>query len=807
MKLLKLIRNITFYFLGVVVIFFLFAVVLILWHRADYKKTVSQFPSNLSESYVSAEKGSKVNPFIGTGGFPIYTAADNFPGPSMPFGMVRLSPDTDFFLRNKIMRFFSFSIFEMLNPDSNPVSTAGYYYGDKKIMGFSHTRLSGTGAMEGGQFRVIPSVGKKSFVNYMEGKYNHFSHSDEIAFPGYYSVIFQKKEILAELTASIRVGVHRYTFAKNETPHILIDVASTFQGKTEEGEVNVFPGKNEITGAIKTFGTFSGRYGGLKIYFVAQTDKPFENYQVWSDEEILLGKSSAKGNKTGVDIQFSKSEKDLTVELKLGISYVSIENARKNLETETGDKSFEAIVLAAQKEWEENLSLINVEGGTKHQQNIFYTALYHSLQMPTVFNDVNGEFIGFDKKIHRAKDFRYFTDLSLWDTFRTAHPLYTLIKPKDQLDMMISLVEMSKHGGGKLPRWPSGHGYTGSMLGASADIALADSYLKGIRGFDVETAYLAMRNVALDIEIPGCDFNARRNAKEYLEYNYCPAELMDKAVSKTLEYSWADDAIAKLADALGYTDDAKLFHEHSKYYYNTWNPETQYFHPRNSSGDFDINFNPLKLTYLDFKEKYTNDYVEGSALQWRWLPFFDPEGLISLFRSSDYFVNELNSFFELSDSTIGHWTPGSYYWHGNEPDIHAAYLFNSAGRPDLTQKWVRWILVNKYSADYFGIDGDDDAGTLSSWYVFSSMGIYPVAGSDIYQLGAPLFEKAEIKLGENQLAIIAENYSPEKKYVGKVWLNGQLLKRTWIEHAEIANGGELRFEMIAKPNLNIEKNE
>ncbi|NQU53534.1 MAG: glycoside hydrolase family 92 protein, partial [Bacteroidetes bacterium] len=541
-------------------------------------------------------------------------------------------------------------------------------------------------------------------------------------------------------------------------------------------------------------------YGGIKVYFAARFNQPFKSFAVWSENNFLQNKKTASGKQLGADIGFDKTAGKQTVVLKLGISYVSLENARINLETEAGDKNFKDILNKTQNAWDENLALITIEGGTKEQQNTFYTALYHSLQMPTVFNDVNGDFIGFDKKIHKTEGYRYFTDLSLWDTFRSVHPLYTLIKPKDQRDMMVSLVEMSKHGGGKLPRWPSGAGYTGSMLGASADIVLTEAYLKGITDFDVETAYTAMRNVALDIELPESKFNARRGAKEYLKYKYCPAEQMDEAVSKTLEYAYADDAISKLATALGKTDDAKLFHEHAQYYKNVWNPETQYFQARNSDGLFVEKFDPLKLTYFDFTGEYTDDYVEGSALQWRWALFFDPEGLISLFKSTGYFVSELNDFFALSDSTLGRWTPGSYYWHGNEPDIHAAYLFNSAGRPDLTQKWVRWILDNKYSANYFGVEGDDDAGTLSSWYVFSSLGFYPVAGSDIYQLGAPLFEKAEINMGENKLTIVAENYSPENKYANKVWINGELLNRNWFKHAKIANGGELRFEMSSQPN-------
>jgi predicted alpha-1,2-mannosidase len=799
---MKIIRKVFKYIFFLIILLILVFIALFLLARTDYKRIIKDTPKQLKTAVQPTKYGSMVDPFIGTGGFPVYTAADDFPGPSMPFGMVRLSPDTDFFLKNSTIDFSSIPVLgEFIPSGANPVSTAGYYYGDKNIIGFSHTRLVGTGASDGGHFRVIPSVGENAYENYNTGIYHTFSHDQEIAFPGYYAVRFSEKNILAELTASERVGIHRYTFSAKETPHILIDVASILKGRTEQGEVKITPESQTITGAIKTHGSFSGRYGGIKVFFVAQFDQPFANIAVWDDNALHQNTKAARGNKVGADISFQKSDKELTVVLKLGISYVSLENARQNLEVEAADKSFEEILSETQKAWDKNLNLIHIEGGTGEQQKTFYTALYHSLQMPTIFNDVNGQFIGFDKKIHKTEGYRYFTDLSLWDTFRSVHPLYTLIKSKDQRDMMVSLVEMSKHGGGKLPRWPSGAGYTGSMLGASADIVISEAYQKGITDFDVETAYQAMRNVALDIELPESKFNARTGITEYLKYKYCAAELMDEAVSKTLEYAYADDAISKLATALGKTEDAKLFKEHSLYYKNVWNPETQYFQARNSDGNFVEKFDPLKLTYLDFSREYTDDYVEGSALQWRWALFFDPEGLISLFKSSEYFVSELNDFFAQSNPTLGRWTPGSYYWHGNEPDIHASYLFNSAGRPDLTQKWVRWIMDNKYSADYFGIEGDDDAGTLSSWYVFSAMGFYPVAGSDVYQLGAPLFKSAVINMGENKLKVIANNYSPGNIYVNKVWLNGDLLDRTWFKHSEIANGGELRFEMSNKPNL------
>ncbi|NOR74554.1 MAG: hypothetical protein GQ525_05295 [Draconibacterium sp.] len=779
----KILKFFLYSILSLLLIFF----IILSGFYIKYQRTVNAEQGQMQVPFQPGEFGRWVNPFIGTGGFPIYTSADDIPGATVPFGMVRLSPDTKYF-------------FDTNSDNDNTVSTAGYYYGDNKIMGFSHTRLIGTGASDGGQVRVVPAVGNKGQRNYCNGRYSKFSHKREVAFPGYYAVELPEQNVLAELTASERVGLHRYTFKSDETPHILIDVASALQkdDKNPEGEVLIYPDKQEVTGSIKSYSSFGGRYGGKKVFFAARFSQPFLGFNVWSGDTVFKNKSAVEGAQIGADISFNSVDENCVIELKMAISYVSIENARENLEAETLEISFDEMVAKAKNSWEEKLSLIKIDGGSEKQKRIFYTALYHSFQMPTLFNDVNGDYKGFDKKIHKTSDFRYFTDLSLWDTFRTLHPLFTLIDKKNQRDMLVSLVKMTEQGG-FLPRWPSGYGYTGSMLGASADIVIADSYLKGIRDFDVETVYQAARRAALDIDTISPEFTPRSGATEYIEYEYCPAELMDEAVSKTLEYSYADDAISKLATELGYSDDAKLFANHSKYYRNVWNPETQYFHARNSTGEFVEKFKPLKLTYLDFKNEYTDDYVEGSALQWRWAVFFDADGLISLFKDKDYFVSELNDFFALSDSARGRWTPGSYYWHGNEPDIHTAYLFNSAGRPDLTQKWVRWIIDNKYGDEYDGIDGDDDSGTLSSWYVFSSLGFYPVAGSDIYQIGAPLFQNAEIKLGEKKLVISTDNYSPKNKYVHKVWLNGELLNRTWFKHSEIANGGELRFEMSGVP--------
>lgn len=773
-----------FIYLVFVIVFLFLAVVTGVFLR--YQVTVGAKPGLTDIEIQPGEIGQLVDPFIGTGGFPTYVSGATIPGATLPFGMVRLSPDTQFFL-------------DGLVPGKKTVITGGYYYGDRKMMGFSHNRLIGTGAWEGGQFRVVPGTGENAEKNYREERYNRFSHNNEVAFPGYYAVNFPGKGILAELTASTRVGVHRYTFSKNKIPQILIDVSSTLgNSRTTEGEIEVFPEKQEIVGAIRNFGSFSSRYGGSKVFFAARFSQPFLSYKVWSGDDLPKNSLSIEGDQIGVAVNFDKPDNSQVIRLDLGISYISIDNARANLEAETGGIGFEEIVSRAKQAWEDKLQLIQVKGGTEEQRRIFYSALYRSLQMPTVFNDVTGEYKGFDKQVHKVTDFQYYTDMSLWDTFRTTHPLFSLLLPEKQRDMMVSLVKMCEQGG-VLPRWPSGYGYTGSMIGASADIVIAESYLKGIRDFDIETAYNAMRKAALGIDLPESGFRPREGIKDYLEYQYCPADLMSRSVSKTLEYAYADDAISKLASALGYEEDAELFAHHSRYYQNVWNPENQYFHSRNSTGEFVEKFDPLQLTYTDYDNEYTDGYVEGSALQWRWAVIFDPENLISLFKDREYFVDELNAFFEKSNPKRGRYTPGSYYWHGNEPDIHAAYLFNSAGRPDLTQKWVRWIMDNKYGDGYEGIDGDDDAGTLSAWYVFSALGFYPVAGSDTYQIGTPLFERTEIQMRDNILTVSADNFAPENIYVNKVWLNGKVLDRFWFRHHEISGGGTLRFEMSKLP--------
>jgi len=718
-----------------------------------------------------------VDPFISTGGNR-YVCGNNPPAATVPFGLVRLGPDT------------------ISANGTTAINMSGYYFHDSRILGFSHTRLCGTGAIDGGHFRVFPDRADVPLAQRRMEMHARFDHKHESASPGYYSVLLPDFQVNAEMTATRRVGLHRYHFDAGKSPRVLIDVGSALgRGRSEACEVHVRPEQREINGTARTFGSFSARYGGLKVYFVAQFRQPWKSCSTWSESTIDDVGIDAAGNDVGVACTFAEGE--TSVELAVALSHISIENARENLEAELAELSFDEVHKAAVTEWNTVLSTVQIEGGTSTDQQIFYTALYHSVMMPTVFNDVNGQYVGFDKKTHQADGFEYYTDMSLWDTFRTTHPLFTLLTPKRHRDMLVSLVKMAEQGG-NLPRWPSGGGYTNSMFGAPADIVIAEAWLKGIRDFDVETAYRSMRKSALESAPQGAPYSGREGITDYVKYGYCPSDTMSGAVAKTLEYAVTDAAIGRLAAALGKTDDADLFSKRGQSYRKLWNPETQYFQPRDTAGEFSTPLVPTLLTYVDIGGKITDDYVEGSALQWRWAVSHDAAGLVSLFKNKEAFVKELDEFFANSNALVGA-LPNGHYWHGNQPDIHAVYLFNAAGRPDLTQKWVRWILEHKYADGPDGLDGNDDGGTLSAWYVFSSLGFYPVVGTDRYELGSPLWKRVVMKIGDRNLEIIADNHAPDHVYVDRVELNGRSLDRWWIAHHEIADGGILRFVMSDRP--------
>ncbi len=701
-----------------------------------------------------------VDPFIGTGGTP-WTAGMLSPAATVPFGSVRLGPDTTFVGESYIVK----------------TNTSGYYYEQAHIRGFSHSRLSGTGAEDYQMFRVTPGIGN-SISHAIP-----YSHEYETAVPGYYAVYLSSLDCLAEMTADIHTGIHRYTFNNSKDAHLYIDVTSTAgnysagSGKVSVDEDGVITGSSVIAAA------FSSRQEGLSVYFAAIADQPIKSYEITGNEEDL-----------GLDINFGNLN-NRPVELKVGISYVSTENALENLKAEADNLTFDDVKEKALDDWENALSVIDITGTDKDIKTIFYTALYHSMIMPTNFTDVNGEYLGFDKEVHTAEGYTYRTDMSLWDTVRTTHSLYTLIAPEIQYDCLNSLVDMAEKGG-NLPRWPMGAGYSGSMLGDPANILITESYLKGFTDFDVETAYEYMKLTS--------ETEVEKAGREYLDlynkYGYVPNDLAEgnESVSRTIEYSWEDGAIARLADALGYEEDATKYYEKSMYYKNTFNPETKYFQGRNSDGEFVKDFDPNVTTFYDavLIEKVADCYCEGSARQWRWNALQDIDGMIELFGSKEYFVSELQSFMNDASAERASVDPGHGFWIGNQHDIHTPYLFANAGRPDLTQKWVRWTLENRFSTDVNGLDGNDDGGTLSSWYIFSAMGFYPLAGTDKYWIGSPNIDSATINLPNGkELKIEAVNQGKENVYVSSVTLNGTELTDTYITHSQLMNGGKLCFTM------------
>ncbi|HEY9159942.1 MAG TPA: GH92 family glycosyl hydrolase [Desulfomonilia bacterium] len=727
------------------------------------------------------ELGRWVDPFIGTGGIP-WASAMLFPGATTPFGMVRLSPDTTFPGGNNIIK----------------CGTAGYYYGHNYLWGFSHTRLSGTGAIDLGHFRVRPSVGNFDPADRLK-KPLYFSHKQEVATAGYYAVNLPVINCLAELTATKHVGVHRYTFGSGRDAHILIDATSFLAGgHATEGRVKILPDTREIEGEGRVLTAFSSRYGGLKGYFVARFNRPFATFATWSDGENVGGKLESSGDDAGADINFGNI-KNNPVEIKIGMSFVSLENARENLDAEAGSLDFEGVRNAARQTWEAWLSRINMETADPEIRTIFYTALYHVMIMPTDFTDVNRRYLGFKNQVGVADDYTYRTDMSLWDTFRTEHPLLVMIAPEIQRDCLKSLIRMARMGG-TLPRWPSGSGYTGSMFGTPADMIMAESYLKGITDFEAAEAYEYMKLTSL--EKGPSDADVRDGNLECIAYGYCPDDKIKESVSRTLEYAWADGSIALLAEALGKPEDAALFREKSMTYRNIFNPETQYFQPRYSNGSWLEPFYPNITSYYDdiLPEEIARAYCEGGPRHWRWTAPHDPAGFIGLFKSKDYFITELDNFMSDASRTRAAIDPGPGYWQGNQHDIHAPYLFNEAGKPELTQKWVRWALTERHSTDVNGLDGNDDGGTLSAWYIFSAIGLYPVAGTDRYWIGAPIVDRAEINMGGGRtLTVVAENQSLANMYVQKATLNGIRLTKPSLRHADIKDGGFLVFTLGPSP--------
>jgi predicted alpha-1,2-mannosidase len=713
-----------------------------------------------------------VNPFVGTGGLG-YGFGALVPGPQTPNGVMRPSPDTSI---NSFAPGFQ--------------HYAGYWYADTHIRGFSHTRLVGTGGTDQGNIRFMPVLGIDDQLVTERGYRSAFSHDNENAAVGYYSVQLDDTGIGVELSALDFSAIHRYTYPeKSSAPYLIVDVgASITPDEVRDAWVQIDSENREVFGYADEHGDMTGRGGGLPTYFVARFSESFSDFGTFENGAIDSGATYLEGTRIGAYLGFETGLK-APVLATVGLSFISVEQARDNLDAEITDFDFDGVVEKNQLAWQEKLNLIEIEGGSEKQRRIFYTALYNAYRMPTLFTETGGEYLGFDDAVHTAQQFTYYTDMSLWDTFRTLHPLMTLIDPDLSRDFVVSLIRMYEQGG-DLPRWPMGKGYTGSMIGTHADSVITEAYIKGVGDFDIQTAYEGMVRHAT---LPGGDHAERCDLEHYINLGYCTTDHCDESPSHTVEYAYDDHCISVLARELGYANDADMFSARAGNYANLWDPNTQFLRGRDSAGNWYTPFMP--------QWPFAAEYIEGDAWHWLWFVPHDPSGLIDLFGSAEAMTQKLEFFFQQASEMPNTFLPDVYYWHGNEPDIHAVYLFNHAGRPDLTQKWVRWIMEAKYKDAPDGLDGNDDGGTLSAWYILSSVGLFPMNPcSGQYEIGSPIFDEITLHLPGGDFTIIAQDNGPDHPYVQSAVLNDTALEIPRLNHEDLVEGGTLVLQMGPDPS-------
>jgi predicted alpha-1,2-mannosidase len=700
-----------------------------------------------------------IDPFIGTSGR-LWAASMLSPSANTPFGMIKLGPDT------KVGRLVP-------NIIGNKLSTSGYHSKHKRILGFSHTRLQGTGAEVGGNFRILPFTRKKLLKKPQLG--TQFKNKNEMAKAGYYRVDLHREGVIAELTASPRCAFTKVNFKKYRG-YISIDSTSNMNHKIPQVDamINMIDDTRFQATATQD-DNFASRYDGLKAYlYGAITPRPSSiNY---------------RDNNKRIIFEFENTKEVL---LRTCLSYVSFDNAKLNFDAEAKNIGFMAALKRAENSWKERLKHIKIEAPLKVKRQ-FYTALFHTMQMPTLYTDVNGEYLGFQKTVGLAKDFTYYSDLSLWDTFRTTHPVYTLFFQDMQLNSVKSLLAMADiHG--QFPRWAQGGGEAGSMFGSPANFLIGETYLKEIGDFDIEKALSYMVKATV-IPTPGVPNRER----VCLDYGYCPQDKVRRSVSKTLEYAWSDHIVHLVANELGHEDISQEFLMYSKLYKNLWDRNTLFFRAKTSAGVW-RKLKPNWLYYFNFLGRPSEPYSEGTARNYRYTVPHDGKELVKLFGGSEPFIKNLNNFISRASKRMGALNPTAFYWHGNQHNLHAIYMFNEASAPQYTQKWVRWALTQRYDTKRIGYDGNDDGGTLSGWYVLSSLGLYPQAGTNKYWLGAPIIEKATLKIGEADFVITAKNQSPENMFVEAVYLNGKQVCSPVLTHQELQ--GELIFHMTDSPQL------
>jgi predicted alpha-1,2-mannosidase len=736
---------------------------------------------------VDASAYAAVDPFIGSGG-----EGHTFPGAVVPFGMIQLSPDTQIKPRSEA---FGWS--------------AGYRYEDHTIVGFSHTHFSGTGHSDLGDVLLMPIAGAVRLERGDperpgSGYTSRFRHATESAEPGYYAVTLDDYGVRAELTASARVGVHRYAFPASQSAHVLLDLRTSmydYPGKVLWARLRLRP-----DGTVSGFRETRGWAPGRQLYFAVRFSQPMSAHELHDTETEILYKGfpppaerapRARAQIEGrllVGVFDFAALSGRTLLVKVAISPVSEENAIANLATDMPGWDFDAVRRAARVQWSQALAAIEVEAPAPLRRS-FYTALYHALQAPSLFMDSDGRFRGPDNGVHRADGFTNYSTFSLWDTYRALHPLLTLVQsPERTNDIVRSLLAAQRASPyGMLPVW-SFHGQeTWCMIGYHAVAVIADAWMKGIRGYDADEALAAMVATATYAPYGGLG--------GYLQLGYVPIDEEGEAVSKTLEYAFDDWSIARMAESAGSTERAAQFYRRAANWRNVYDAASGFMRARKRDGSFREPFDPAV-------SGYGTDYTEGNAWQYSWYVPQDIAGLAQAHGGGDALLAKIDQVFDakVDPQAFAHMEDITgligWYAHGNEPSHHIAYLYAAAGQPWRTQARLAAIMNSQYAARPDGLAGNDDLGQMSAWFIFTALGFYPLApGSNEYIIGRPFLPRVTLNLPNGRrFTIRAPGVDDAHPYIGAVTLNGKPLGRAFIRHEEIMAGGELRFTMQAQPD-------
>ena len=716
-----------------------------------------------------------VNPFIGTGGH-----GHTYPGAVVPNGMIQPSPDT---------RIYQWD------------ACSGYYYNDSTINGFSHTHLSGTGCGDYGDVLLMPTVGKQDYQamgskSQQMAYASAFSHQNEMAQPGYYSVVLDRYNVKAELTATKRAAIHRYTFPQSDESGFILDLDYSLQRqKNEEMELEVIS-DTEICGRKKTVYWAFDQY----INFYAKFSKPF-TYTMVTDS-MVLDEGGPLLPTAKVLLHFNTKAGE-EVYVKVGISAVDIDGARKNVEAEIPEWDFNGVRKAARASWNDYLAKIDIDTDDKDQKTMFYTALYHTGVQPNLFTDVDGRYLGMDLKAHQGSvNEPMYTIFSLWDTFRAYHPLMTIIDPDLNEAFIRSLIQKQREGG-VFPMWELAGNYTGTMIGYHAVPVIVDAYMKGYHNFDVNEAYKACLRVAeydtTGIKCPPLGLPHLMPQAKYWKnkIGYVPCDKDNEAVAKALEYAYNDWCISAFAESLGDAANHEKYAKFAEGYKTYFDPSTRFMRGLDSKGNWRTPFNPRSSTHRN------DDYCEGTAWQWTWFVPHQIDGLVELMGGREGFISKLDSLFTVSSVLEGENTSADIsgligqYAHGNEPSHHIIHMYNYVDKPYRTQELVDSVLQTLYFNDPDGLSGNEDCGQMSAWYILNAMGFYQVCpGKPVYSIGRPLFNKATVNLKDGKkFTVIAKNNSRENKYIQSMVLNGKPLDKPFFTHQDIVDGGTLELTM------------